>query len=393
MPQIVEINGSQNGGTKNGAVEHSEGFKNIQHTHASSATSLVKSFKVVHTEFTWTIKDYSHHEVGKAALISPAFYTEPKEDGEKMRWYLNCYVGCNSDKASPEHVSVFLSQTPNMVIEYPPRNWEVELYIVRAGGYKVKKNYGSTFCEKAYLQKNKESLLPENTLTVHCVFKTTTDISTEPDPKTTPTADLAITTVNKNLFADFSSALNNGKFSDVILVSGGQKFRVHKGILASRSPVFDQLFKKATVDGTSEVTIDDVSPIVLWEFLRYIYTGDIVNLEIRVEDLFVVADKYDVPTLADITETHMIHNLTIENVSRCLILGHNHKKAELKKYSMKFIAENGDQVIQDAEWKKVEAKYPMLVVEAFRLVFRMPVAKSNVPAIENKGANGTKTAA
>ena len=42
---------------------------------------------------------------------------------------------------------------------------------------------------------------------------------------------------------------------------------------------------------------------------------------------------------------------------------------------------------------QVEAKYPMLVVEAFRLVFRMPVAKSNVPAIENKGANGTKTAA
>jgi len=384
MPQIVEINGQANGGTKNGVVEHSEGFKNIQHTHASSATTLVKSYKVVCTEFTWTIKDYSHHEVGKAALISPAFYTEPKEDGEKMRWYLNCYVGCNSDKASPEHVSVFLSQTPNMVIEYPPRNWEVDLYIVRAGGYRVKKNYGSTFCEKAYLQKNSESLLPDNTLTIHCIFKTTTDISTEPDPATSPTADLAITTVNKNLFTDFSSALNNGKFSDVILVCGGQKFRVHKGILASRSPVFDQMFKKATVDGTNEVTVDDVSPIVLWEFLRFLYTGDIVNLDIRVEELFVVADKFDVPTLTDVTETHMIHNLTIENVSRCLILGHNHNKSELKKHSMKFIAENGDQVIKDAEWKKVEAKYPMLVVEAFRLVFRMPLAsKSNVPAIES----------
>ena len=49
----------------------------------------------------------------------------------------------------------------------------------------------------------------------------------------------------------------------------------------------------------------------------------------------------------------MIHNLTIENVSRCLILGHNHSKPELKKHSMRFIAENGDQVIKDAEWKKV----------------------------------------
>jgi len=337
MPQIVEINGHANGGTKNGVVEHSEGFKNIQHTHASSATALVKSFKVVCTEFTWTIKDYTHHEVGKAALISPAFYTEPKEDGEKMRWYLNCYVGCNSDKASPEHVSVFLSQTPNMVIEYPPRNWEVELYIVRAGGYRVKKNYGSTFCEKSYLQKNSESLLPDNTLTIHCIFRTTTDISTEPDPKTTPTADLAITTVNKNLFTDFSSALNNGKFSDVILVCGGQKFRVHKGILASRSPVFDQMFKKATVEGTNEVTVDDVSPIVLWEFLRFLYTGDIVNLDIRVEELFVVADKYDVPTLTDICEKRLMQKLSMKNATRVLTLAHEYDREELKSRALAFI--------------------------------------------------------
>jgi len=349
MPQIVEINGSQNGGTKSGVVEHTEGFKNIQHTHATSATALVKSFKVVHSEFTWVIKDYSHHEVSKAALISPPFYTEPKEDG-KMRWYLNCYVGCNSDKASPEHVSVFLSQTPNMVIEYPPRNWEVELYIVRAGGYKVKKNYGSTFCEKAYLQKNTESLLPDNTLTIHCLFKTTTDISTDPDPKTSPTADLAITTVNKNLFADFSSALNNGKFSDVILVSGGQKFRVHKGILASRSPVFDQLFKKATVEGTSEVTIDDVSPIVLWEFLRYLYTGDIVNLDIRVEDLFVVADKYDVPTLTDVCEKYLMQNLSMKTAPRVLTLAHALNREDLKNNALVYIKSHNHHPVM---WSKL----------------------------------------
>lgn len=380
MPQIVELNG-----TKGGEVEHSEGFKNIQHSPANSAVFSIKAYKVVCTEFSWNIKDFSHHEVKKSALISPAFYTEPKEDGEQMRWYLNCYVGCNSEKASPEHVSVFLSQTPNMVIEYPPRNWEVELYIVRAGGYRVKKNYGSQFCERVYLQKNAESLLPENSLTIHCIFKTVTDISKEPDPKTAPTADLAISCVSKNLYADFSSALNNGKFSDVILVSGGQKFRVHKGILASRSSVFDTMFKKSTMEGMNEVSIDDVSPIVLWEFLRFIYTGDIVNLDIRVEELFVVADKYDVPLLTDLCETHMIYNLTIENVSRVLILGHNHSKPELKKNAMRFIAENGDQVIKDVEWKKVEAKYPMLVVEAFRLVFKMPQpAKSNVPAIAAK---------
>ena len=71
-----------------------------QHTAASSAKSGVQSYKKVFTEFEWSIKDFSHHATGRAALISPAFYTEPKDDGEKVRWYLNCYVGCSSDKVS-----------------------------------------------------------------------------------------------------------------------------------------------------------------------------------------------------------------------------------------------------------------------------------------------------
>ena len=33
---------------------------------------------------------------------------------------------------------------------------------------------------------------------------------------------------------------------------------VHALFLFCRSPVFDQMFKKATVEGTNEVTVDDV---------------------------------------------------------------------------------------------------------------------------------------
>jgi len=369
MPEIIEMQNGAKGATTAGAVgavEHTEGFKNIQHTPSSSAKSGVQSYKKVFTEFEWSIKDFSHHATSRAALISPAFYTEPKDDGEKVRWYLNCYVGCNSDKASPEHVSVFLSNAPNMVIEHPARNWEVDVYVVRQGGYRVKKPYGASCVEITYLMKNSETLLPENTLTFYLSFATTYDISKE-DPNATHS--LATETVTKALALEFSSMLNNGKYSDVVLVSGGQKFRVHKSVLGSRSSVFDGMFKDST---EKEVAVDNISPIVLWEFLRYLYTGEIVNLDIRVEDLFVVADKYDVPHLTDICESFMINNLTVENVSRCLVLGHNHSRPDLKSKSMLYIAQNGDQVIGHAEWKKVEEKYPVLVVEAFRLVFRMP---------------------
>merc|ERR1712193_156210 len=195
MPEIIEMtaNGEK---APTGQIEHSEGFKNIQHTPATSAKCGVQQYKKVYTEFEWSIKDFSHHATAKAALISPAFYTEPKEDGEKVRWYLNCYVGCNSDKASPEHVSVFLSNAPNMVIEFPARNWEVDVYVVRQGGYRVKKPYGANCVEITYLMKNSETLLPDNTLTFYLAFATTYDISKE-DPNATHT--LATETVNRAL--------------------------------------------------------------------------------------------------------------------------------------------------------------------------------------------------
>jgi len=368
MPEIIEMagNGKTAPASGVGAVEHTEGFKNIQHTPASSAKSGVQAYKKVFTEFEWSIKDFSHHATSRSALISPPFYTEPKDDGEKVRWYLNCYVGCNSDKASPEHVSIFISNAPNMVIEHPARNWEVDVYVVRQGGYRVKKPYGSSCVEIAYLMKNAETLLPENVLTIYLSFTTTYDITKD---EQNATHAMATETVSKALASELSHMLNNGKYSDVVLVSGGQKFRVHKSVLGSRSSVFDQMFKD---NADKELPVENISPIVLWEFLRYLYTGEIVNLDIRVEDLFVVADKYDVPHLTDICESFMIHNLSVENVSRCLVLGHNHSRPDLKSKSMLYIAQNGDQVIGHPEWKKVEEKYPVLVVEAFRLVFMMP---------------------
>jgi len=80
-----------------------------------------------------------------------------------------------------------------------------------------------------------------------------------------------------------------------------------------------------------------VSPIVLWEFLRFLYTGDIVNLDIRVEELFVVADKYDVPTLTDICEKRLMQKLSMKNATRVLTLAHEYDREELKSRALAFI--------------------------------------------------------
>jgi len=66
------------------------------------------------------------------------------------------------------------------------------------------------------------------------------------------------------------------EFSDVELVCGEQRFRVHRVILAARSEFFRTMFAAGLAESSSrEVRIRDVHPDALACILRYIYNGDL----------------------------------------------------------------------------------------------------------------------
>ena len=96
-----------------------------------------------------------------------------------------------------------------------------------------------------------------------------------------------------NLSSDLGKLLEEGLFSDIMLISGDHQFPVHKAILASRSPVFAGMFRHIEMEESKQgvVQIQDLEPEVLKEMLKFIYTGKVSQLETMADDLLSVADK------------------------------------------------------------------------------------------------------
>jgi speckle-type POZ protein len=86
--------------------------------------------------------------------------------------------------------------------------------------------------------------------------------------------------------------LNNGPFSDTVLVVDGREFNAHKAILAARSPVFNAMFEHEMKESRKgRVEISDIDPDVFNEMLKFVYTGNTPQIQGMAEDLLAAADK------------------------------------------------------------------------------------------------------
>lgn len=71
----------------------------------------------------------------------------------------------------------------------------------------------------------------------------------------------------------------------------------HRFILTARSPVFAAMFNSGMSEClTGKVRIENVDPTTFRDFLKFLYTGMLEPSADR-EELFVLADKYQVETL------------------------------------------------------------------------------------------------
>lgn len=103
-------------------------------------------------------------------------------------------------------------------------------------------------------------------------------------------------------------------FTDVDFLVGNESLGAHRFLLSASSPVFAAMFKSGMGEAqTGIVRISDVDPVTFKHFLEFLYTGRVAATAKR-EELFVVADKYQVETLAHLckhaTEAENRNNIT-----------------------------------------------------------------------------------
>ena len=137
--------------------------------------------------------------------------------------------------------------------------------------------------------------------------------------------------------------LTNQTLADVTLQCQGKKFKAHKVILAAASPVFGAMFKEGTKEHEENIVIiEDIESDVFELFLRYLYSGEVNQLDEKHLDLFAAADKYDVQPLREICIRHMSTNISVDNAVDILALAERHSIEPIKSFALELIELKSD---------------------------------------------------
>ncbi|XP_065209111.1 speckle-type POZ protein B-like [Planococcus citri] len=147
--------------------------------------------------------------------------------------------------------------------------------------------------------------------------------------------------IESSLSHDLERIRTDENFSDVTISVNGKNYPAHKLILAARSSVFKAMFTNDMLESQkNNVTIDDIKQETFEEMLRYIYTGEMRNLDEWAFELFPAADKYDLKELKNACEELLLSKVSTDNVGKILLLADMHNAEELKANALRFIKKN-----------------------------------------------------
>jgi hypothetical protein len=80
----------------------------------------------------------------------------------------------------------------------------------------------------------------------------------------------------EQLLGDYGKLVEDGELADGVFVVEGERFPLHRNVLAARSEYFRARFKSGMQDGGSkEVCYEDVSASAFRVLLRFLYAGDL----------------------------------------------------------------------------------------------------------------------
>ncbi|XP_058798880.1 speckle-type POZ protein-like isoform X2 [Phymastichus coffea] len=297
---------------------------------------------ILKADFKWNIKNFN--EICSKAHIgdvveSPIFITGSNEE---LVWRLELYPkGINEQNRN--YLSLFLkmmySKEPRLKVQYTFKliikkgddSYMSEDYFIGGQRFGVKRFRKTDLVLKAV--KNIE----DSVLTITCEVNT----------------QLGRTPIHRmKVLNDLEGLLDNGRFSDVTLNVKNTKFKVHKYILAVRSPVFSAMFEHDMIEKNQNIVqITDIEPEIMKELLRFTYIGEVKDLNSKAKDLLAAADKYAFDDLKSMCELSLSKNLNAENVIETLNFADLHSTPKLKEQALKYLVSHIKDVITTSSFK------------------------------------------
>ena len=162
--------------------------------------------------------------------------------------------------------------------------------------------------------------------------------------------------VNESSFSNSIGEMllsRGGNYSDVSLLVGDKIFAVHRLVLESKSDVFKAMFTSGMVEAKSGlVSIDDTNAEVIEEMLHYIYTGKTTKMSELSQELFQVANKYQIIDLRAKCEEYFIFNLTCENAVQILDLARVYELESLRKSVAAFVSKHEEDMVKEQSYQE-----------------------------------------
>uniref|UniRef100_A0A0K0FFU7 Speckle-type POZ protein-like (inferred by orthology to a human protein) n=1 Tax=Strongyloides venezuelensis TaxID=75913 RepID=A0A0K0FFU7_STRVS len=325
--------------------------------------------KVTKFNYTFSIQNFSlrTEKTGKK-IKSPTFVIGWKNRSEWCLW-----VYPNGDrKESNEYVSVFLTllnpDKAKAKFRLSILNDKEEKKKVFNGGdtdsYLKNSGWGkSKFVRKDFLLNESNDLLINNKLKILCEIQV---INCESKNNDNSELSTNITIPQSKLLLDYRNMLNLPLFTDCIIKVEDTEIKVHKAVLVARSPVFHNILNSTLEElRTTVIEIEDFRVEVVREMLKYIYTDEVSNMQNMANEMFEIANKYQLHRLKAISERHMYTSLSVENVCERFSLSEKYSIKSLKECCTELILENAGWLTKTNEWKEFVLVHPLLLESLF----------------------------
>uniref|UniRef100_A0A8C8RTG9 Kelch like family member 40 n=1 Tax=Pelusios castaneus TaxID=367368 RepID=A0A8C8RTG9_9SAUR len=186
--------------------------------------------------------------------------------------------------------------------------------------------------------------------------------------------------------------LDHKKFLDCVLKVKGKEFPCHRLVLAACSPYFRAMFLSDMEESKKkEITLEDVDPDVMGNILHYIYTSELEVTEQNVQDIFSVANMFQIPSIFTVCVSFLQKRLCLSNCLAIFRLGLMLDCARLAVAARDFICDRFALVSRDEEFYQLSPDELIAVVSTdslniekeeavFEAVMKWAAAKDREPA-------------
>jgi len=386
-------NTSSTGGQSGGGVQSTAKSNSLKKPPIGSASwSYTDNEPDTKYDHAWSIAHFSRKmdmENGEE-LKSGVFAIRTKD--RQTDWFMRINPN-GEEKSCKGFVSLFLYK--DGVCEVPI-NADIIFNIIDKDGNKTRakrceyvfdKNLQSDnrgfakFVSHNELKHPQLNLLPNDTLTILCEISITGDnivTSGSAKPQFNSKTSKPSEIVNR-LSQDIASILDTGRFSDCTVICNNREFSCHKNILSARSTVFEAMFTHdMTENRESKVTINDLDADIVYDMIQYIYSGRVVQLDQKADRLLSAAEMYNLRELKCLCETALCENINTDNVLDLLVLADLHGASSVRNLALKFIVENGKEIVSQAQWREKLKSYPEIMADMFEAMTRVPHKKQRV---------------